>query len=302
MSEAAETKTEETVEQMKTRHAQKLQALRNKPLQGKKKVARKRRNREIEDLIFYQEKELADLEGPEDGEEDPLYALAQAAIEREEQEREAAKLQAAKEQKAQQLAQENRIKSKKAAAARAKANKAAREATRDAEIAEEVKGLSDYKQVELNALQAVLGPKKLKIVEVQADGHCMFRAIGAQLRAKAGKNSTVEGLRNQVADYMRTHETDFRPFVTTAEGDLVSAQGFQDYCSAMCSSTEVVWGGNAELVALNKVLEQRITVYHAKGQPHEFGDDRADQQALTISYHEHYYGLGQHYNSVMPTQ
>lgn len=37
------------------------------------------------------------------------------------------------------------------------------------------------RKIELEQIQAILSPRKLKVAEVEADGHCLYRAVGAQV-------------------------------------------------------------------------------------------------------------------------
>lgn len=49
---------------------------------------------------------------------------------------------------------------------------------------------------------------------LQADGHCMYRAVEDQLEACDGDAVPYEELREETASYMRAFPDDFRPFVT----------------------------------------------------------------------------------------
>jgi OTU domain-containing protein 6 len=51
-----------------------------------------------------------------------------------------------------------------------------------------------------------------------------------------------------------------------------------------------------ELRALTQFLQQPIEVIQAEGPSVLIGDEFAKHK-LVITYHRHYYGLGEHYNS-----
>ena len=56
-----------------------------------------------------------------------------------------------------------------------------------------------------------------------------------------------------------------------------------------------------ELTALSVRLERCIEVVQAEGAPVVVGEQWSDGQSrLLLSYHRHMYGLGEHYNAVLP--
>ena len=56
-----------------------------------------------------------------------------------------------------------------------------------------------------------------------------------------------------------------------------------------------------EITALSKGLERPIEVIQAEGPLVQVGQDEfKDQSPIILTYHRHYYGLGEHYNSVKP--
>ena len=70
---------------------------------------------------------------------------------------------------------------KQAKARRKKERQKAREAQHQKEIEEEVANSGpSLRDVELERIKDVLLPLDLKIVEVKADGNCLYRAVGAQ--------------------------------------------------------------------------------------------------------------------------
>ena len=103
------------------------------------------------------------------------------------------------------------------------------------------------------------------------------------------------------ATTLEQHEEEFSPFCEYTQ-DIPS---FRDYVDRIRNSAD--WGGHVELRALSLALKRPILVYSAQ-QSHpleiHFGtnhdDDEAEAEPIRLSYHLHYYSLGEHYNSVMP--
>ena len=105
----------------------------------------------------------------------------------------------------------------KAMARRAK--RAAAEAAREARIEAEkaAAGPSD-EAAERDVLRERLAPLGLKVKEIRADGHCLYRSIDDQLCAVTGEGHEggYEGLRATCAETMRDDETSYRPFADEA--------------------------------------------------------------------------------------
>lgn len=72
------------------------------------------------------------------------------------------------------------------------------------------------------------------------------------------------------------------------------------------------WGGHLELRALHMALGRPIHVYSVQNgaRPLEIHDDNdksgsssvSDKEPIRLSYHLHYYALGEHYNQVIQTR
>lgn len=181
------------------------------------------------------------------------------------------------------------------------------QAEREQRIAAEQAEMGDSeRQVEEAELARLLAPQGLALRDIPPDGNCLYRAVEDQLaveRASTGSSLLGhEALRAQAADYMRSHEKEFAPFVLpeVAEGDDVHEQ-YQRYCDSMASSA--VWGGQAELGALAHVLQRRIDVFSVGMPTVAMGEEYADNgPPLRVSYQRHAYELGEHYNSVVPAK
>ncbi|KAJ3369637.1 OTU domain-containing protein 6B [Allomyces arbusculus] len=155
----------------------------------------------------------------------------------------------------------------------------------------------NHEQIEREQLQALLQRHKLRVHSIAPDGHCLYASIAHQL----GDASTYTSLRQLAAQHLRTHPDDFRPFlVDETTGEMLTDDGFRAYCAKIESTAE--WGGQIELRALAEALRRPIAVYQSSSpNPLVLGAEFGPiDQALRVSYHQHQYGLGEHYNSLVP--
>ncbi|GLC46713.1 hypothetical protein PLESTB_001355500 [Pleodorina starrii] len=195
---------------------------------------------------------------------------------------------------------------------------AQQDAEREARIASEqaAMGPSD-KAVEEQALQAMLLPLRLGIREIRADGHCLYRSVEDQLSQAAAAASPVAGgtggsggtdgsgvpdhqaLRRLAAAHIRSHSDDFLPFIYEEDSPGDPSQQLEAYCAELEGSA--VWGGQLELGALAQALKKQIKVYAAGLPTVSLGDEHAASGGvLQLCYLRHAFGLGEHYNSVVP--
>lgn len=177
--------------------------------------------------------------------------------------------------------------------------KAAQEKERETRIAEaEVENLQGVRHQEGLKLAQKLSQLKLQIKEIPSDGHCMYRAVKDQLTQQSKPESalTVKELRARTAEHMRGHADDFLPFLTNADtGDMYTTDEFEKYCSDV--EHTAVWGGQLELRALTKVLNQPIEVIQADSPTIKIGEEY-NGESITLVYMHHAFGLGEHYNTV----
>jgi len=144
--------------------------------------------------------------------------------------------------------------------------------------------------------------------QVDSDGHCLYRAIHHQLEARSFALEDLETgghrhLRGLAARYMRVHPGDFAPFLDLSghvrDGDQGMEPAFERYCDRVEGSAD--WGGHTELLALSNVLHLPIRVHSAEAPPVLVGEDFGEPDtALQLTYHRHFYALGEHYNSTRP--
>mmetsp|Transcript_21385 Transcript_21385/g.46436 ORF Transcript_21385/g.46436 Transcript_21385/m.46436 type:complete len:342 (+) Transcript_21385:335-1360(+) len=183
------------------------------------------------------------------------------------------------------------------------------------------------RQMEMEALQMLyLTPRGLDVQEVEADGNCLYRAVGVQCRRLGLDAVDINGegcygkMRSICADVlMGSNRAEYEPFAECGEGHASDGDGgnhpatFEEYVKNVRSTS--TWGGQLELRALSEGLKCPIVVFSADGTPLTMGaeyaaggkeEDGSDdngwdkKKALLLSFHRHYYALGEHYNSVIP--
>jgi hypothetical protein len=72
------------------------------------------------------------------------------------------------------------------------------------------------------AMATKLSPLGLRMKEIKADGHCMYRSLEHQLQADdaAPSRPSFLQLRAAAAEYMRAHPDTFSPFIEVGSGVL----------------------------------------------------------------------------------
>ncbi|ETL41947.1 hypothetical protein L916_07165 [Phytophthora nicotianae] len=88
-----------------------------------------------------------------------------------------------------------------------------------------------------------------KLHEVEADGNCLFRALGDQLY---GDQHQHEEVRKKIVSYLEQHRDDFEPFMEDEEK-------FEKYCERM--REDGTWGGNQELYAAARLFQVYVVVH-----------------------------------------
>lgn len=149
------------------------------------------------------------------------------------------------------------------------------------------------RDVEIGKLTAQLAPLGLAILEIPADGHCLYRSLAQQLQAQGDSACDYLACRREIACHMRAHRSDFEPFLAeTGSTDL------EAYCAQVEGSSE--WGGQLEITALAHARKACVTVFSADAPPLTTGDEYANSgPRIELAYHRHYFGLGEHYNAVV---
>jgi OTU domain-containing protein 6 len=109
---------------------------------------------------------------------------------------------------------------------------------------------------------------------------------------------------------MRENSPDFLPFflsdtITEEHSDHSLSDRFENYCKEVESTT--AWGGQLELGALTHCLRRHIKIFSGSFPDVEMGKEYksdggagSSNASIMLSYHKHAFGLGEHYNSVVP--
>ena len=186
------------------------------------------------------------------------------------------------------------------------------------------------RQMEMEALQTLyLQPRGLDVEEVEADGNCLYRAVGVQchrlgIDVDSETTECYRKIREICADVLLgSNRAEYEPFAECGEGHADSLDDggdgnhpktFEEYVDNVRSTS--TWGGQLEIRALSEGLKCPIVVFSAEGPPLTMGaeysakpagteEDGTDEnwkkkKALLLSFHRHYYALGEHYNEVVP--
>ncbi|KDE08937.1 hypothetical protein MVLG_01029 [Microbotryum lychnidis-dioicae p1A1 Lamole] len=145
----------------------------------------------------------------------------------------------------------------------------------------------------------------VRIKEIDPDGHCLYSAIADQanhLRLSTTKETYLT-TRKHAAAYMRGHPDDFLPFLESSDQAeaLMTPEEYENYCATVENTAE--WGGEPEIRALAKHYNIQIHVLQAGTDLLKVGEDDlplGPAGPIRISYHRKMYGLGEHYNSLVP--
>jgi OTU domain-containing protein 6 len=93
---------------------------------------------------------------------------------------------------------------------------------------------------------------------------------------------------------LNSKQDDYAPFCEYTD----TITSFEQYVDSVRSSSD--WGGHLELRALSEGLKRPLVVYSAAQPKLVMGDEDGGGKPILLSYHLHYYTLGEHYNQVVP--
>ncbi|EEY57257.1 uncharacterized protein PITG_11090 [Phytophthora infestans T30-4] len=181
------------------------------------------------------------------------------------------------------------------------------ERERHERIEEANKNTVSERQIEADMILAQLSRHGLKIKDIPSDGHCMYHAVADQMKQKnlpsAIEMAGFQYLRKLTSEYMLAHPDDFLPFMALDESSASPEDAFETYCDRLANTAD--WGGQLELRALACALHTPIEVFSAEGDVLVMGgefvsEDDESAPKLQLTYHLHYYTLGEHFNSVAP--
>eukprot|EP00644_Phytophthora_capsici_P016716 jgi/Phyca11/122088/e_gw1.47.370.1 len=119
---------------------------------------------------------------------------------------------------------------------------------------------------------------------LQADGNCLFRALGDQLYGDQHQHAQV---RKNIVNYLEQHRSDFEPFMEDEEK-------FEKYCERM--REDGTWGGNQELYAAARLFQVYVIVHQDQPSARMMVIE-CDRLKPTRIVHVAYHG-DDHYDSV----
>lgn len=125
--------------------------------------------------------------------------------------------------------------------------------------------------------------------------HLVIRAIAHQIAITDGLSNSQphEYIRKIAADELRKNKSQYIPFLPIDDTPL----SYEDYCKNVESPTSAIWGGQVEIQAIANALNRAIIIFNAESTPININSDATDNKAIHITFHLHYFTLGEHYNS-----
>lgn len=153
-----------------------------------------------------------------------------------------------------------------------------------------------FNGVEDDRLRESIEANGKTILEMSADGNCLFRSISDQLYHDFGNGH--DEVRADICDYLEGHEDFFKLFLVLDDDenkDEEDASDFASYVEKMRAEGE--WGGNVELVAAARLYRRNVVVFSATLAAFTIEHGHANKSPagpdLLVSYHDN-----DHYNSV----
>lgn len=157
---------------------------------------------------------------------------------------------------------------------------------------------TSIRQLEVKAINKILKARNLTLSIIKSDGDCLYNSLRHQLELH-NMSYTVDALRKIAADYIRANKDELICYMPSSRGDdIMSQEEFDDYCNQVENTK--AWGSQIEIQALSNALKLKIEVLQAQGRPTISGADFTTH--LIVTYHRHFYGLGEHYNSTVSTK
>ncbi|KAL4329033.1 hypothetical protein AHAS_Ahas13G0259600 [Arachis hypogaea] len=155
--------------------------------------------------------------------------------------------------------------------AEARGSKAEQKAKKK-QLEDEVTRLSaNLKEEHAKALADGSRESKQSRVTLQPDGHCLYRAVEDQLALLSGGGSPHRNLKTKEVE------------------------------------STALWGGQLEVGALTPWLKKNIMIFSGSfpdvemGKEYKSADGTASSSlSVMLSYHKYAFGLGEHYNSMVP--
>ncbi|XP_059308025.1 OVARIAN TUMOR DOMAIN-containing deubiquitinating enzyme 5 isoform X1 [Lycium ferocissimum] len=307
-SESAPQKIPENLEEMLSRHRKEISQLQGKEVAMKKAAAKgskaeqKAKKKQVDEEVSKLSAKLKEMHAVE------LASLGYSSGSNNDNGKEKGNLDTLVKAIAGVSVSSQTDHSKPSKSVKRREKRAQEEAAREQRIQEEQSNIISDRVIENEKLERKIEPLGLTVNEMKPDGHCLYRAVENQLAVHSGGSSpyTYLELRQMVAAYMRKHATDFLPFFLSenAEGGESDEKRFENYCREVESTA--AWGGQLELGALTHILRKHIMIFSGSFPDVEMGKEYksgsgSSASSIMLSYHKHAFGLGEHYNSLIPS-
>jgi len=291
----------ETLSEMRSRHKRELDLLREycKTLVGKQATTKALvEEGKVTDRHFAEEEEL----------ERRLYGSPDAVSEEEEEEEKEEDAGVREERRGENVDEERQRDEKKQGPTKAqkrREKKAQEEKARELAIEMERARLRESgpskKEIEEDAMTRALEAQNLKLREVKADGHCLYRAVAEQV-AEMREESRYGEVRIMCANEMLKNREEYEAFVEVEE-----AGSFEKYCEKVESTAE--WGGHVEMLAIARALKRNVEVFEVRpgGVVEKMvvegvgssGSGGEEALPLRVAFMKESYTLGEHYDAVV---
>ncbi|XP_033117213.1 deubiquitinase OTUD6B-like [Anneissia japonica] len=159
--------------------------------------------------------------------------------------------------------------------------KANKEKEREQRIAEEESNnVFSNRKMEEQKINAILTGRGLCIREIASDGHCLYNALIDQL-ARQGVQTKLQNLREQTAEYMRSHMEDFLYFLCKSDsGEPYTPEEYEEYCREIANTA--AWGGQHEINAISHIYQSPIEVIQADSPPLTVGEHFSEKHMPLI--------------------
>lgn len=201
------------------------------------------------------------------------------------------------------------------------ARRAAMQAAQSVVAAEEASQQTNYRGNEQDAMHDIFKRLKLKEIEVNPDGHCLYSAVAIQLDESGlglkpdpkrivlqpPTQSRIETVTMPKHDGYRAVRAVTADFIVENRGDFEAfmEEPLDDYTRKIKLTAE--WGGQLELQAIAKAYGVDINIIQADGRTEkiesgetpEWDDEEKKKRVVWLAYYRHTYGLGEHYNALV---
>lgn len=128
-----------------------------------------------------------------------------------------------------------------------------------------------------------------EIVEMEADGNCLFRSLSHQLHRDFGQRHDT--IRHEICNFLEENKEEFRIFLLM-DDEEEDVRDFDSYVSEM--RKDGTWGGDVEIVCAARLYRRNVTIFSSSGVYNiGIGEQKPLGPNFLLSYHEN-----SHYNSV----